>query len=114
MVRSHILQLIINLLHNACEAVPATGGKIRIQTQHFDEYCTITIEDNGPGIPMEKRTEIFGQFYTTKVQGTGLGLSVVAGAVDQHGGQVVCDESPTLHGARFTVTLRGFATAGSS
>jgi two-component system, NtrC family, sensor kinase len=104
-VRSQIIQLIINVVHNAAQAVPA-GGLIRI-TSHSDEgWATVVVEDNGPGIPEHLRHEVFTPFFTNKPGGTGLGLPIVARIAQSHGGQVSIDQSPTLGGARFTMVLR--------
>jgi signal transduction histidine kinase len=64
----------------------------------------ISITDNGPGIPAEALTKIFMPFYTTKTNGTGLGLAVVQKIVVQHGGSVEARNQP-LGGAEFLVWL---------
>jgi signal transduction histidine kinase len=64
----------------------------------------ITIFDNGPGIPEESLTKLFRPFYTTKADGTGLGLAVVQKIIVQHGGQVEARNS-AQGGAAFMVTL---------
>jgi two-component system, NtrC family, sensor kinase len=105
MVRSQITQLIINLVHNAAQAV-AAGGRLRISTHSNEGVVTLTVEDNGPGIPPHLRSEVFTPFFTSKPGGTGLGLPIVARIAHSHGGKVTLDSSPTLGGARFTVELR--------
>jgi two-component system, NtrC family, sensor kinase len=108
LIRSHMLQIIINLVHNACDAIPAHGGIISISTTQQDDKSVVVIEDNGPGIPVTQNDVIFTPFYTTKTNGTGLGLSLARRFAQQHGGDIICDQSPRLHGARFTVTIRDF------
>lgn len=104
-VRSQITQLIINLVHNAAQAVPQ-GGRIKISSHSAEGVVTVTIEDNGPGIPPHQRSEVFTPFFTSKAGGTGLGLPIVARIAHSHGGDVQLDSSPDLGGARFTVALR--------
>jgi signal transduction histidine kinase len=104
-VRSQVTQLIINLVHNAAQAVPS-GGTIRITSRSDEGQATLTIEDSGPGIPEHLHNEVFTPFFTSKPGGTGLGLPIVARIAQSHGGGVTLDRSPTLGGARFTVELR--------
>ena len=87
-------QAILNLARNAAEAAadnPA-GGRVMIRGE-VDKFGPlqgqrISISDNGPGIPAEALTKIFMPFYTTKTNGTGLGLAVVQKIVVQHGGSI--------------------------
>ena len=62
------------------------------------------MEDQGPGIPPEKRARIFEPYFTTKAQGTGLGLAICARIAQEHGGALAVDGAPGA-GARFTLTL---------
>ena len=103
-------QAILNLARNAAEAAtdnPA-GGRVIIRGE-IDKSGQlqgqrIFITDNGPGIPAESLTKIFMPFYTTKVNGTGLGLAVVQKIIVQHGGSVEARNQP-LGGAEFVVWL---------
>ena len=103
-------QAILNLARNAAEASsenPA-GGRVIIRGE-IDKSGQlqgqrISITDNGPGIPAEALTKIFMPFYTTKANGTGLGLAVVQKIVVQHGGSVEARNQP-LGGAEFLVWL---------
>jgi signal transduction histidine kinase len=113
MVRSQLIQLVINLVHNAIQALGTEGGRIRITTTQADGRTVLVIEDAGPGIPVELRPDIFTPFFTTKTNGTGLGLPIVARIAANHGGTVVCDSSPELGGARFTVTLGHWLGTGT-
>ncbi len=113
MVRPQIIQLVINLVHNALQAI-AAGGRLRVRTRGGDGVVTLTIEDDGPGVPMELRQAIFEPYYTTKPTGTGLGLSIISRIARNHGGEVRCDVSPELGGARFTVELRHWQGAAVS
>jgi len=103
-------QAILNLARNAAEAVADNpgGGRVIIRGE-VDHSATlqgqrISIADNGPGIPPEGLSKIFMPFYTTKVNGTGLGLAVVQKIVVQHGGTVEV-RNQTVGGAEFIVWL---------
>ena len=104
-------QVFINLLVNACHAMP-TGGRltITIRADSERELLITTIEDTGQGISEENLGRIFDPFFTTKnqeldgVAGTGLGLSVSYGIIENHGGQITV-QSVVGHGTVFTVEL---------
>jgi two-component system, NtrC family, sensor kinase len=114
LMKSHIMQLIINLLHNACDSVPTPGGKIHLTTRHEQDVTYLTVEDNGPGVPLSEREKIFAPFVTSKKHGTGLGLALALQFAEEHQGTIVCDESPLLGGARFSVTVRGIMTTAAA
>ena len=113
MVRSQIIQLVINLVHNAVQAISSTGGQLRVSSGCLAGVMTLTVEDSGCGIPQHLWEKIFTNFYTTKITGTGLGLPIVQRIARNHGGEVRCDASPELGGARFTVVLRHWQGAGA-
>jgi PAS domain S-box-containing protein len=115
-----VQQVLFNLLTNARDAI-ADHGIISIATSltgaspefltlhrcsHQGQFARITVKDNGCGIPEDIRKNIFEPFFTTKEigQGTGLGLSMVFGTVQQHGGFVTVDSEPE-EGTTFTVYL---------
>jgi two-component system, cell cycle sensor histidine kinase and response regulator CckA len=98
-------QIIINLVINAGDAMPA-GGDLLITTKKVtltQKYCqthvgarpgdflVITVQDSGSGMDEETRSHIFEPYFTTKLSGTGLGLSIVYGIVQQNGGHIECD-----------------------
>jgi two-component system NtrC family sensor kinase len=100
---SHQLQQVfLNLMLNAEQAIlgSGVGDAIRVQTQTRSEgdrtWVVIDVIDNGPGIPPDVLPHVFNPFFTTKPvgQGTGLGLSVSYGIVQQHGGRVTVDSQP--------------------
>lgn len=101
-------QVWTNLLSNALEAV-GDGGKIVITQTSSSEGTTITIEDNGPGVPESLRKQIFQLNFTTKHTdgsfGLGLGLSISKEIVETHGGIIRVEESERLKGACFVVFL---------
>lgn len=80
-------QVIINLVINAIQASPE-GGTVIVRSQDKDENLAIDIVDHGPGIPAEKRDEIFYPFVSGKKEGTGLGLAIVRKIIEAHEGQV--------------------------
>jgi len=103
-----IEQVLVNLLLNACEALPDPACAIRIRTEHDREagVARITVEDEGSGIPAEHLARITDPFFTTKREqgGTGLGLSVSAAIVKEHGGTLEF-RSPPGGGTAVVLTL---------
>jgi two-component system NtrC family sensor kinase len=99
-------QAFMNIASNACEAMER-GGRLTVRTRVVpgDHDVEVTFEDQGPGIPPERLRKIFDPFFTTKERGTGLGLSVVYGVVEKHGGKIEVD-SEEGRGTRFTIRLR--------
>ncbi len=88
-------QVLMNLLTNAREAMP-TGGRIRIETAPAERpgWIRLLVADTGAGIPPEEISKIFDPFFTTKRTGTGLGLSVSYGIIQEHGGTVDVQSRP--------------------
>lgn len=82
-----IKQLVLNLARNGIEAM-GDHGVLTIATSKQDDKITLCISDTGCGICKEDLDKIFTPFYTTKENGTGLGLSVSAGIVERHGGEI--------------------------
>jgi PAS domain S-box-containing protein len=103
-------QALLNLARNAAEACAeaAGGGRVvvRGEVSRSDEtgYQRVTIADNGPGIGADALPKLFRPFFTTKANGTGLGLAVVQKIIVQHGGQVEA-RNEREGGAAFIVTL---------
>lgn len=97
-------QVFTNLLLNALQAM-ANVGVLTIETTADADNCRIRILDTGPGLPVEATERLFTPFYTTKPQGTGLGLSVSYGIVREHSGQIEATNRDDRPGAIFTVTL---------
>lgn len=101
-------QVLLNILVNAEQALAEVKhqGKIWLSSSAGHEYVTISIRDNGPGIPKSNITRIFDPFFTTKEvgKGTGLGLSVCHGIITAHGGNIYVD-SRVGKGATFTIEL---------
>src|SRR5882762_7512046 len=97
--------ILTNLLVNALDAV-SPEGHIQATVLQSDGFCTLTVEDDGPGITPEAQEKILQPFFTTKSQGTGLGLAIVARRVSDVGGQLTW-QSPIANGrgTRFQVRL---------
>jgi signal transduction histidine kinase len=98
-------QVLINLVVNSIQAMPA-GGKLTVRTTCKKNSVSLIVKDTGTGMSEEVVKQIFVPFFTTKEigEGTGLGLAVVHGIVTSHGGAVKAD-SRIHHGTSFEVTL---------
>lgn len=97
-------QVFMNIFINGSQAMP-TGGELSIRSWQEEPWIMVTISDSGCGIPGENLERIFDPFFTTKdQQGTGLGLSVSYGIVENHGGDIRV-ESSIEKGTAFTVRL---------
>jgi signal transduction histidine kinase/CheY-like chemotaxis protein len=103
-----IQQVLINLLNNAEQAMSGAGrgGTIRIATRRNGERIEARVSDTGPGIPFEVQSRVFEPFFTTKKEGegTGLGLSMCYGIIQEHGGQIRVESRPG-EGATFILDL---------
>jgi len=112
---AQIEQMLVNLLFNAIQAIEGTGS-VELRLEPRDGMAAITVSDTGRGIPPEQLDKIFRPFFTTKGQGTGLGLSLARRIVEAHGGQIEVS-SVVQKGTRFTILLplrKSSATAGAS
>ncbi len=101
-------QVLTNLVVNGAQAA-GNGGAVHVRLVVLSEFCQLIVEDDGPGIPADVLGRIFEPFYTTKPEGTGtgLGLSVSLGVVQQSGGTIRAENRRWTEGggARFIVTL---------
>jgi len=100
---SQIKQVFLNLFLNSIESMD-TGGTITVSTASKADYVSITIRDTGKGIEKENIKHIFDPFFSRKEDGTGLGLSVVHGIVEKHGGKIRV-KSPAEAGTSFILDL---------
>jgi signal transduction histidine kinase len=102
-------RVLLNLLLNACEAVPRDSGRIEVRIQTFPAGLQIRIADNGTGIPSEIRDTLFQPFVSHgKENGFGLGLAIAQKIVQNHGGEIVVERT----GPRGTVFLLKLPSAG--
>ncbi|UQZ87157.1 Sporulation kinase D [Paenibacillus konkukensis] len=103
MDQDKMLQLLLNLIKNAFEAM-TEQGQVRIRLYQADQQAVIEISDTGEGIPETELDKIFLPFYTTKESGTGLGLSICHKIVQDHEGTMEV-ESEAGKGTKFTITV---------
>lgn len=101
--RDRLHQAFLNLIKNGAEAMPH-GGKLLICSALKDKLCVLRFEDTGKGIPAEDLPHIFDAYYTTKREGSGLGLFQVYQAVRDHGGRMDVKSVPGK-GTTFTLLL---------
>lgn len=101
---NRLMQVFMNLIANAVQAMGEKGGDLSIMTADAEGEVRISISDSGPGIPKDKLRKIFDPFFSTKEAGTGLGLSICKKIVDEHKGSIFVDSTPG-HGTTFTVCL---------
>jgi len=91
--------VLINLIINATHA--DRDGKIKITSENIDDKIIIQVQDNGPGISEDKLEKIFEPLFTTKQEGTGLGLASCKSIIEQHSGKILVKNNPT----RFIIEL---------
>ncbi|WP_349360578.1 nitrogen regulation protein NR(II) [Stappia sp.] len=121
--RDQLVQVFLNLIKNATEAVAGvTGGEITLTTAYRPgirlsvpgsrervslplEFC---VRDNGPGVPDDLLSHLFDPFVTTKANGSGLGLALVAKIIGDHGGVIECDSQPGR--TVFRILMPAYAT----
>jgi len=96
--------ILMNLLTNACQAMNGSGRLILDVRVTEQANLTVSVKDDGPGIPDDQLQSIFQPFYTTRSNGTGLGLAVADSVVRAHGGTLWC-ESTLGKGAEFHIQL---------
>ena len=103
--RDQLIQVLINLVMNSLHAMPE-GGRLRLSLDRESSYARLGVSDTGHGMPEEIRSKIFDPFFTTKDfgKGTGLGLTVVKGIVEEHGGTIAV-ESVVDKGTTFWIRL---------
>jgi two-component system NtrC family sensor kinase len=97
-------QVILNLILNAEEAMPPDGGTLVVSVRQHNEEVYVSLTDTGTGIPETNMAKIFDPFFSTKIDGTGLGLAVSYGIVEGHGGRIEV-KSEENKGSTFTVIL---------
>ena len=108
-VESELSRLLINLLSNALQHSP-TGGTVRVSLERCGREIQVSVQDNGPGIPIEEQGRIFERFHRLDVSrsrqqgGTGLGLAIAQAIARRHGGVIRVESTPG-QGARFSLWL---------
>lgn len=96
-------QVLLNLSQNAQQAMP-NGGVLELQTYARDQHVILDIIDNGGGMSADTKSRMFEAFYSTRREGSGLGLPTVRKIVEAHGGTISC-ESEVGRGTRFSIAL---------
>jgi signal transduction histidine kinase len=103
--RVQLQQVLMNLMLNGIEAMKDTGGKLTVTSKsNEDGQLVISVSDAGVGLPGEKPDRIFEAFFTTKAQGTGMGLSISRTIVESHSGRLWASAN-TGRGATFHFSL---------
>jgi signal transduction histidine kinase len=105
-------QVLVNLVMNAMDAMaetPPARRRVTIRTEVRAADVTVSVRDNGTGLPAHINSTLFTPFVTTKAHGVGIGLTITRTIVDAHGGTIDAHNNPD-GGATFTVTLRRSAT----
>jgi len=92
-----------NLLRNAAEAMNGCGA-IDVAVARDGDGLVVTIADHGPGVPDELRQHVFEPYFTTKQDGTGLGLALVRQTIEAHNGTITATDTPG-GGATFSIVL---------
>jgi signal transduction histidine kinase len=86
--RVQLQQILMNLMLNGIEAMNETGGVLKISSRSENEHLLISVSDTGVGLPSGKADKIFDAFFTTKPQGSGMGLAISRSIVESHGGRL--------------------------
>jgi signal transduction histidine kinase len=82
-------QVLMNLMLNGIEAMKGTGGELTVRSRvDPNGQMLVSVSDTGVGLPAEKAEQIFEAFFTTKPQGTGMGLAISRSIVESHGGRL--------------------------
>jgi PAS domain S-box-containing protein len=103
--RVQLQQVFMNLILNAIEAMKDSGGELTVKSELQDDQVQFSVSDTGVGLPMEKMDQIFSAFFTTKPQGSGMGLAISRSIVESHGGQLWASTNSGAGGASFHFTL---------
>jgi signal transduction histidine kinase len=102
--RVQLQQVFMNLMLNAIEAMTDSGGELMVKSQMQDSQVLFSVSDTGVGLPVEKMDQIFAAFFTTKPQGSGMGLAISRSIVESHRGRLWATANDG-RGATFHFTL---------
>jgi PAS domain S-box-containing protein len=112
--RVQLQQVFMNLMLNGIEAIKGPTGELTVKSERTaNGQVLISVSDTGQGLPKEKAEQIFEAFFTTKPQGTGMGLTITRSIIEAHGGRLWASAN-TGRGATFFFTLPIEATASST
>jgi C4-dicarboxylate-specific signal transduction histidine kinase len=102
--RVQLQQVFMNLVLNAIEAMKDSDGELTVKSEPQDGQLQFSVSDKGVGLPIEKMDQIFSAFFTTKPQGSGMGLAISRSIVESHGGRLWATANDG-RGATFHFTL---------
>jgi hypothetical protein len=108
--RDHLQQAIVNIVANGIEAMP-NGGLLKVEVEKSGGECAVVVSDTGAGIPESVRDKVFDLYFTTKKNGSGLGLPMAFQTVQLHGGTIDVESQPGK-GATFHLRLPLIAENG--
>jgi signal transduction histidine kinase len=100
---NYLKQLLLNLILNGVQAMPA-GGTLTVAADADKDQLRLTVADQGSGIEPDSMAKIFEPYFTTKPNGSGLGLSIARRIAEAHGGKITVESAPG-QGSRFHVFL---------
>jgi signal transduction histidine kinase len=105
--RVQLQQVLMNLMLNGIEAMRETGGELTLASKMTEDcQLLISVSDSGIGLPVDQAEHIFDAFFTTKPQGTGMGLSISRRIIESHGGRLWASRNAG-QGAIFQLILPG-------
>jgi len=110
--RVQLQQVFMNLMLNAIEAMKDSGGELTVKSELQDGQLQFSVSDSGVGLPAEKMDQIFSAFFTTKPQGSGMGLAISRSIAESHGGRLWAAANQGK-GATFHFTLPTEVTESS-
>ena len=101
--QSQFKQALLNLIINGVQAMEE-GGVLTVRAKPLNEGIQIDVEDTGPGMESEQLDKIFDLFFSTKEDGTGIGLTIAKEVIEEHGGRINVESSPD-QGTKFSIVL---------
>ena len=104
--RVQLQQVFMNLMLNGIEAMEDSGGELTVKSQLQDGQLQFSVSDTGAGLPTEKMDQIFSAFFTTKPQGSGMGLAISRSIVESHGGRLWASANGTGRNFHFTLPIQ--------
>jgi signal transduction histidine kinase len=94
--RAHFRQVLLNVVQNAIQAHEGgAGGSVHVTTSRGGKWVDVRVSDDGPGIPADIRDRVFEPFFTTRQQGSGLGLSIARELTERNGGELSVEDGPS-------------------
>jgi C4-dicarboxylate-specific signal transduction histidine kinase len=111
--RVQLQQVFMNLMLNGIESMEDSGGELTVKSELQDGQLQFSVRDTGVGLPTENMDQIFSAFFTTKPQGSGMGLAISRSIVESHGGRLWATAN-NGRGATFNFTLPTHMTETSS